>query len=113
MDPELAELAERTKDQVVAEWWAIVQKGFRRVEQLLDSTDDAQKAATATAIITDKMLLIRGDATSRTETRSVNDLDDHEREALRVAIDAELARTESRTTAADTSDAAVEESSQT
>ena len=72
MDPDLAELAARTKEQVAEEWWAIVQKGFRRVESLLDATDDAQKAATATAIIFDKLALTRGEATSRTESKDIS-----------------------------------------
>jgi hypothetical protein len=88
MDPEMAELAARTKETVAEEWWAIVQKGFRRVEALLDSTEDAQKAATATAIIFDKMALSRGEPTSRTETRTwTDDLDDHEKARLRDWID--------------------------
>lgn len=89
--PEFRELRDRTKEQVAGEWWAIVQKGFRRVEKLLDSTDDAQKAATATAIIFDKLALTRGEATSRTETKDIT-LDDHEAEVLGQVIRAELAR---------------------
>ena len=91
--PEFAVLRARTKDQVVDEWWAIVQEGFRRVRELLGNAEDVQKVATATAIITDKMLLLRGEATSRTENVSLTDgLNDHEREALSDAILGELAR---------------------
>ena len=91
--PEFAELRQRTKEQVADEWWAIVQKGFRRVAALLDGTDDIQKAATATAIVTDKMLLIRGEATSRTESKDLtHDLDDHEAEIFGEVVRAELAR---------------------
>jgi hypothetical protein len=90
--PEFAELRERTKEQVADEWWAIVQQGFRKTAELLGGTTDAQRAATATAIIADKMLLIRGEATSRTESRSLSDvLDDHERATLRSLIVGELA----------------------
>jgi len=90
---EFGELRSRTKDQVVDEWWAIVQEGFRRVRELLGNAEDVQKVATATAIITDKMLLLRGEATSRTENVSLTDgLNDHEREALSDAILGELAR---------------------
>ena len=89
---EYAELRQRTKEQAVEEWWAIVQRGFRKTAELLEGTTDSQRAATATAIIADKMLLIRGDATSRTETRSLSDvLDDHERAILSSVIDRELA----------------------
>ena len=92
-DPELSELAIRKKELVDQEWWAFVQKGFRRVADLLESTEDVQKAATATAIIYDKLALSTGQATQRTETRSLDDdLDDHEAEVLGEVVRAELAR---------------------
>lgn len=71
--PEFVELRNRTKEAVVDEWWGIVQQGFRKTAELLGGTTDAQKAATATAIIADKMLLVRGDATSRIENVSLTD----------------------------------------
>jgi len=91
--PEFGELRQRTREAATDELWAIVQKGFRRVGELLTGTDDLQKTAIATAIVTDKMLLLRGEATSRYESRDVTlDLDDHERELLNDAIRGELAR---------------------
>lgn len=109
---EFEELRSRTKEQVAEEWWGIVQRGFRKTAELLDGTTDAQKAATATAIIADKMLLIRGEATVRNETRSLVDgFDDHEKRALRDAIDAQLDA--SGETARDPADAAVETASPT
>lgn len=82
--PEFVELRERTKDVVTAEWWGFVQKAFRRTAHLLDETEDPVKAATAGAIIFDKMALSRGEATSRSENRSLSDeLDDHERATLK------------------------------
>lgn len=91
--PEFDELRQRTREVATNELWAFVQKGFRRVGELLDSADDVQKTATATAIIADKMLLLRGEATSRYESRDVtSDLDDHERGLLNDAIRGELAR---------------------
>lgn len=90
---EFAELRERTKLQVTGEWWGFVQQAFRRTSDLLNKTDDPVKAATAGAIIFDKMALASGDATSRTETRSLtDDLDDHEAEVLGEVIRGELAR---------------------
>ncbi len=86
--PEFAELRERTKDQVAAEWWAMVQKAFRRSAELLDATEDPVKAATAGAIIFDKMALSTGEATARTESRSLtHDYDDNEKRRLRDFID--------------------------
>jgi hypothetical protein len=66
--PEFAELRDRNKEEVTAEWWAGVQKAFRRSVVLLDSTDDPVKAATAGAIMFDKMALSRGEVTSRSES---------------------------------------------
>lgn len=71
--PEFVELRERTKEQVTGEWWAQVQKAFRRSIELLDKTDDPVKAATAGAIIFDKMSLSRGEATARTEAKNITD----------------------------------------
>lgn len=86
--PEYEQLRTRTKDQVAEEWWAIVQQGFRRTAELLARTEDVQKAATATAIIFDKLALSRGEATARTESRSLTDaLNDNERKRLRDWID--------------------------
>lgn len=90
--PEFAELRARTKDQVAEEWWAIVQKGVRRVADLLDSAEDVQKVATATAIVTDKMLLLRGEATARTESTLMQGKSDHEQRILADLINAELER---------------------
>lgn len=86
-DEQFAQLRARTRDEVASEWWGIAQQGFRRVQELLGSTTDVAKAATATAIITDKMLVIMGEATSRYETRDLtNTFDDHELDLLRAAI---------------------------
>lgn len=86
--PEFAELRDRTKEQVAAEWWAGVQHGFRRVIEAFDQEADVQKKATAAAIMFDKVALLRGEATARTESRSLTDgLNDHEKQKLRDWID--------------------------
>jgi len=88
--PEFAELRQRTREAATDELWAIVQKGFRRVGELLTGTDDLQKTAVATAIVTDKMLLLRGEATSRYESKDLTkEFDDHELDLLRSAIERE------------------------
>ena len=89
---EFKELQARTKEAVADEWWAIVQRGFRKTAELLEGTTDSQKAATATAIIADKMLLIRGEPTSIAHLNLAEGMDDHERELLSDAIRGELAR---------------------
>ena len=89
-DPEMAELVQRTKEAVTEEWWGVIQKGVRRVADLLDAAEDVQKVATATAIVTDKMLLIRGEATSRTESTLLQGRSDHEQRLLADIINREL-----------------------
>ena len=82
--PEFAELRERTKAQVADEWWAGVQHGFRRVIEAFDQEADVQKKATAAAILFDKVAMLRGEATARSETRSLTDgLSDDEKRRVR------------------------------
>ncbi len=88
---EYAELRQRTKEQVSDEWWAGVQKGFRAVIAGFDGKDPLVQKATAAAILFDKLALMRGEATARTETRDTT-TDDHERDLLNVAIRNELSR---------------------
>jgi hypothetical protein len=80
--PEFVELRQRTKDAVGEEWWAGVQLAFRRSLELLDHTDDPVKAATAGAIIFDKLALSRGDVTSRSEVSTFHGYNDHEKRAI-------------------------------
>lgn len=82
--PEMAELRAETKAEVAADVWAGFQKGVQRISVLMETTEDLSKVAIATGILFDKFALMTGEATSRTETRSVTDaLDDDERERLR------------------------------
>lgn len=83
-DPEFAELRQRTKEAAAEEWWGIVQEAFRRTSQLLGQTEDPVKAATAGAIVFDKMALSLGEATARTETKDVSvDIPDQIKRELR------------------------------
>jgi len=85
---EFVELRERTKDQVAEEWWAGVQHGFRAVIAGFDGKDPLQAKATAAAILFDKLAMIRGEATSRSESRDLTKvLHDHEITVLRDLID--------------------------
>jgi transposase-like protein len=80
--PEFAELRERTKEAVAEEWWAGVQHGFRRVIEAFDEEADVQKKATAAAILFDKIALMRGDVTSRSEVSTFHGYNDHEKRAI-------------------------------
>jgi hypothetical protein len=90
--PEFAELRARNKEEVTAEWWAGVQKAFRRSVDLLEHTDDPVKAATAGAIMFDKMALSRGEVTSRSESLT-SGFDRDQQAAIRDWL-ASLARSE-------------------
>jgi hypothetical protein len=80
--PEYEELRTRNKEAVGEEWWAGVQKAFRRTFELLDQTEDPVKAATAGAIVFDKLALSRGDVTSRSEVSTFHGYNDHEKRAI-------------------------------
>lgn len=83
-DPEFVELRQRTKELATEEWWGIVQDAFRRSRELLKQTDDPVKAATAGAIVFDKMALASGDVTARTDVRAWTDgLDPDKQRRLR------------------------------
>lgn len=90
--PEMAELGERNKEAVTVEWWAGVQAYQRSIMKDIDSASLRDKVG-AFAIMFEKLSLLRGDATARTETRSlVDDFDDHEAETLGEIVRAELTR---------------------
>ena len=85
--PEFEELRIRNKDQVSEEWWAGVQRGFRVVIDGFDGPEPLQQKATAAAILFDKLAMIRGEATSRTETRTLTEgWADQEKDTLREFI---------------------------
>jgi hypothetical protein len=110
--PEFAELRQRTKDQVADEWWAGVQHGVKAVIREFDGDAPLRDKAIAVGVLFDKLALMRGEATARTESKTFSDdLNDHERAALRQAIDTAL-NDSTVTAAADSGDAAVEGSSQ-
>ena len=90
---EFAELRQRTKDQVADEWWAGVQRGFRIVITGFDGPEPLQQKATAAAILFDKLALMRGEATSRSEVRPLaEEYNDHELATLNTVLRDELAR---------------------
>ena len=75
------------------EWWAGVQHGFRKVIEAFDQEADVQKKATAAAIMFDKVALLRGEATSRSETNDITGrFNDHENERLSRLLVGELER---------------------
>lgn len=90
--PEFVELRERTKEIVSDEWWAGVQAYQRSIMEDLHSASLRDKVG-AFAIMFEKLSLLRGEATARTESKDItHDLDDHEAAILGEAIRSELAR---------------------
>jgi hypothetical protein len=54
----------------------------------MPQTEDMSKVAVATGILFDKFALMSGEATARTETKTLTDgMNDHERETLRHILD--------------------------
>ena len=89
---EFAELRARTKEQVSEEWWAGVQKGVKAIVREFDGDAPLRDKAVAVGVLFDKLALMRGEATGRTETRSLSDaFDDHELHQLREYIHRDLA----------------------
>lgn len=85
---EFAELRDRKKSEVAAEWWAGIQQIARSIVRDIDSAPVRDRAV-ALGILAEKMLLVSGEATERYETRDLSGvLDDHELELLRRAIHA-------------------------
>ena len=92
--PEFAELRQKTREDVADMFWGAVQIGVDQVAiGLLDPDAPLRDKSVALGILYDKHALLTGQATSRSESRALTeDMDDHERDALRTAIDRELAR---------------------
>ncbi len=86
--PDFAQLRAEKKEDVAADVWAAFQKGVRRIAVLMETAEDLGKVAVASGILYDKFALMSGDATARTETKTLTDgMNDHEREALRKVLE--------------------------
>jgi hypothetical protein len=90
--PEFSELRSRTREQVAAQFWAVIQRGLEQVDAGLDGDHPLRDKAQALGILYDRYALLSGQATSRTEHRDLTaDLDDHEKQTLRDLIEGALA----------------------
>ena len=81
-------LRTRARADVATEMWAGVQVGLQAVVTGFNDPDaPLRDKATAFGVLYDRFALINGDATSRTESKSItDDLPDHERRILRDLI---------------------------
>lgn len=82
--PDLAQLRAETSAEVAQDVWAGFQRGVHRIVALLDTAEDLAKVAIATGVLFDKYALMTGQATARSEHRSLtDDIPDSERARLR------------------------------
>lgn len=85
--PEFAELRAKTRDEMRDGFRVIVHKAQERLTELVP-TMEARDLTILLGVATDKGLLLSGDATARTETRTwTDDLGDDEKQKLRDWID--------------------------
>jgi transposase-like protein len=91
--PEFAELRAKTREEMRDGFKVLVHRAQERLTALVDQMEP-RDLTVLLGVATDKTLLLSGDATSRTENRSLIDgLTDDEKRRLRGAI-AEAARAE-------------------
>ncbi|MDF9409060.1 MAG: hypothetical protein A4E52_01449 [Pelotomaculum sp. PtaB.Bin013] len=64
---ELQERRDEKRQEFINEAWSLIMTGVTKMAQLIPESDDLKSVATATGIIMDKLLLISGEATSRSE----------------------------------------------
>lgn len=84
----MAQLRAEKKEEVVGDVWAAFQMGVQRIAELLPVTTDLAKVAVATGVVYDKLALMTGEATARSESRALTEgLSDHERQQLADALD--------------------------
>lgn len=95
--PDLARLRTTAREDVAEQMWEAAQLGLAEMVKGLENPRAPLRDKTmATSMLVEKYLLLTGQATSRTEQHVAltQGLDDHEREALRRAIDEWLAAQE-------------------
>jgi hypothetical protein len=92
--PECVEMRSRAREEIIADVRAAFLLAVDRTAELLRSPDaDLRSAADAMDKLGTRLALLSGEATTRTESRALTEgLDDHERTALRDAIDAWVTR---------------------
>lgn len=96
--PEFASLRVTPREDVGETMWVAVQEGVYQLREGINNPKAylRDKVAAFDSLV-EKRALIMGEATTRQEIRSLDAYDDHEQEALRDAIDRELARRQAET----------------
>lgn len=88
-DPRFAELRVKTREETAEGFGVLIHMAQARLQELIP-TMEPRDLTILLGVATEKGQLLAGHATARTETRDLDSLDDHERDALRDAIDREL-----------------------
>lgn len=88
-DPEMAEYVQKTRDELADDIRAAAALAWSSLVARIRSGDiETRDLIIAAGVAIDKAQLLSGGATARTETRALTEgLDDHEKRALRDAID--------------------------
>lgn len=74
--PEFGHLRTTARETVAEQFWVGIQVGLREVLKGLESDAPLKEKADALRVMADRYALLTGDATSRTESRELNDLPD-------------------------------------
>lgn len=91
--PEFANLRENAREAMAEEARVVARLAWQQLGKAVQSGNlEPRDLIMAAGMATDKSLLLSGEATARTETRTLTEgMDDHERATLRDIIDAALA----------------------
>ena len=88
--PEYVKLRQNAREGLAEEVTIVARLTWREMAKRLDTMEDRELVSLA-GVAADKMLLMSGQATSRTETKDITEtLTDHEREQLRHVIEQAL-----------------------
>lgn len=86
--PEFVPLRTTARAKVIEDLWVGVQVGLDAVIRAFAEDAPIHQKAEAFKVIAERYVLLNGEATARTETRSLTEgLDDHEKQTLADAID--------------------------
>lgn len=91
-DPELARYRQNVREDIADEVRVVARLAWEKLGEAIRSGQmEPRDLVLASGMAMDKMLLLSGEATARTETRDLtSDLDDHERARLRDILDGVL-----------------------
>ena len=92
--PEFVQLRTSARAMVLEQWWAGIQEGAVSLMADMTGTAPLRDKAAAFSALVDRYALLAGEATSRTESKTLtDDLDDTEKQRLRDWIDGLAAAT--------------------